>query len=138
VHLYDSVRTNHIAIKIITGKIPYHYLENDAQVLCQVCRGVKPLQQTTVVVDQYWDFLSRCWSDAPDSRPNIGDVSVEVKIFYRRCIEDPGRLEVGQSFLAGDDDGSCKRCPKLANRLKNLRGGAIILRIFGGFMRDAK
>jgi hypothetical protein len=91
-------------MKIITGQIPYSYLDNDAKVLVQVCAGVKPQQPSTNMQQQYWDFLIRCWSEEPGARPDIREVSSAVDIFFRESQGEAGLLEEGKTSVGRSDD----------------------------------
>jgi hypothetical protein len=130
--LNEKALTHGFAAQIMAGKIPYYYLDNDAQVLAQVCRGVKPLRPTTDMAEQHWHLVTRCWSDTPIARPDIGDVSLDVKTFYRQCKGDTGRLDADQNF---GGKGRREPCLKLADIVRSTCIGRVILRFFGGLRR---
>ncbi|TDL15392.1 kinase-like protein [Rickenella mellea] len=78
VYSYGSV-----ALEILSGDVPYHHLKSDGQVLIELSRGVKPPRPPSVfITDDYWSFISTCWSDSPNMRPSVSEVSSRVRNFY--------------------------------------------------------
>ncbi|KIJ07120.1 hypothetical protein PAXINDRAFT_90906 [Paxillus involutus ATCC 200175] len=70
-----------IMLQILTGKVPYHYLVNDAPVVLAIRKGETPKRPSEdLVTDRQWAFMQRCWTPATVARPS-GEEIVE---FVRR------------------------------------------------------
>lgn len=54
-----------------TGKIPYHYLRSDYQVLYQLVQHKLPRREVT---DRRWQLMERCWAPSPGARPTMQTV----------------------------------------------------------------
>ena len=64
--------------KILTGKVPYHHLSCNAQVLLAVVSGTRPGRSDgEAVTDRSWKFIGWCWSpmDAPKPRPSSDEIT---------------------------------------------------------------
>jgi hypothetical protein len=72
--------------------------------------------------------MSRCWSEAPGARPDIGEVSRDVDAFFREC-QDEGAL------LKGNDDGRREPNVNVADRDNRSFIVRAISRLFGQVSR---
>jgi len=70
-----------VMLQTLSGKLPYHYLRRDAEVLLELTRGLQP-SRPSEVADEHWSLISRCWADEPVARPGISDVSQWVRKQY--------------------------------------------------------
>ncbi|KAG6913095.1 hypothetical protein DXG01_009699, partial [Tephrocybe rancida] len=68
---------------ILSGRIPYHYIRVDAQVVIELHKGNKPRRPaSSFVSDKQWEFMTQCWYDDADRRPSIGQVCQTMQAFY--------------------------------------------------------
>ncbi|KAF9238953.1 kinase-like domain-containing protein [Melanogaster broomeanus] len=61
-----------LQVKVLTGKIPYHYFPADPPVVLAISRGETPWRPNLAeITDRRWAFIQRCWStmDEGQSRP---------------------------------------------------------------------
>ncbi|KAH7913189.1 kinase-like domain-containing protein [Hygrophoropsis aurantiaca] len=66
-----------IMLQVLSGKVPYYYLKNDAQVLIELSREIVPKRPTNLeIADLYWDFIQRCWSTYKSGahRPTMDEI----------------------------------------------------------------
>lgn len=77
-----------IMVQVLSGKVPYHWIKNEVQILTLLLKGVKPPRPSNPrIADRHWDFIQRCWSSEEQgkSRPSIGEVvryiDAEMKVF---------------------------------------------------------
>ncbi|KAH7927904.1 kinase-like protein [Leucogyrophana mollusca] len=66
-----------ILLQVLSGRIPYHHLKNDAQVLIEISRGITPARSHCLeIADSQWDFIQRCWStyNFGATRPSIDEI----------------------------------------------------------------
>lgn len=75
--------------------MPYHYYNNDAQVLVALSRGLKPARPDESSIDDvHWEFMQRCWSaqgKRPASkqvRPSIEEVVDFLSVARTRCSDN--------------------------------------------------
>ncbi|KAF9238134.1 kinase-like domain-containing protein [Melanogaster broomeanus] len=64
-------------IKVLTGKIPYHYYRVDVRVVLAISQGENPRRPgLAVITDRRWAFIQKCWStvDEGQSRPSDEEV----------------------------------------------------------------
>jgi len=62
-------------LQILSGRMPYHYIRTDAQVVIQLHQGVKPRRPaSTFVDDDQWGLIQKCWKDPPEDRPSASRV----------------------------------------------------------------
>ncbi|KAK0201152.1 TKL/TKL-ccin protein kinase [Desarmillaria ectypa] len=77
-----------VTLEILSGRIPYHYVRTDAQVVIELHNGKKPRRPApSFVTNAQWDFIQRCWADDPQERPDIGQVLASVDGLYRISLE---------------------------------------------------
>ncbi|KAG9317971.1 kinase-like domain-containing protein [Chiua virens] len=81
-------------LQVLTGKIPYHYYKNDAQVLIALSRGLRPARPEEPNIDDvHWEFMQRCWANqskwsSKNARPSIEDVVGFLSIARTRCSRE--------------------------------------------------
>ncbi|KAJ7585178.1 TKL/TKL-ccin protein kinase [Mycena floridula] len=64
-----------VMLELLSGRIPYHYIKIDAQVVIELHRGVKPRRPAPLfVTDRQWEFIMKCWKDSSADRPGIDEV----------------------------------------------------------------
>ncbi|KAG2148894.1 kinase-like protein [Suillus clintonianus] len=69
-----------IMLQVLTGKIPYYYLVNNAAVIRCIFTKDKPdRSRYPAVSDEYWYFIGECWSTAPHNRPSADRVVEVIK-----------------------------------------------------------
>ncbi|KAK7029504.1 hypothetical protein VNI00_014537 [Paramarasmius palmivorus] len=84
----DIYSLGSVMLEILSGRIPYHYVRNDAQVVIELHKGNKPRRPAPLfVTDQQWALMVKCWSDEPEKRPNIEQVLHELQILLRLSLE---------------------------------------------------
>ncbi|KAF9074431.1 hypothetical protein BDP27DRAFT_1317072 [Rhodocollybia butyracea] len=78
-----------VTLEILSGRIPYHYIRNDAQVIFEMAKGRKPRRPTaSFVTDAQWDFIfSRCWCEDPILRPDAEEVVRIIQVLLRSSLE---------------------------------------------------
>ncbi|KAJ7490906.1 kinase-like domain-containing protein [Mycena latifolia] len=67
-----------VCYEILTGKLPFYELSNDAAVIFKVVGGSRPTRPAacsgTAVFDNLWDLLQDCWKEHPDTRPTAAQI----------------------------------------------------------------
>lgn len=82
-----------IPLQVLTGKVPYHYYKNDAQVLVALSRGLRPARPDGPPIDDVqWEFMQRCWASQgkrgyKNDRPSIEEVVEFFSVASIRCSE---------------------------------------------------
>ncbi|KAI6108078.1 kinase-like domain-containing protein [Pisolithus sp. B1] len=65
-----------IILQVISGKVPYFYLNSDTQVVGMVVRGIRPERpRKPRIEDEQWDVIQWCWTPDVTQRPEIGEVA---------------------------------------------------------------
>ncbi|KAJ7743314.1 kinase-like protein [Mycena metata] len=77
-----------VTLEILSGRIPYHYLRQDAQVVIELHKGNKPRRPAvSFVTDAQWAFIQRCWASDPLQRPDAAEVMRAVGALHRASLE---------------------------------------------------
>ncbi|KAK0462909.1 TKL/TKL-ccin protein kinase [Desarmillaria tabescens] len=77
-----------VTLEILSGRIPYHYVRTDAQVIIELHNGKKPRRPApSFVTNAQWDFIQRCWADDPQERPDVGQVLASIQGLYRTSLD---------------------------------------------------
>ncbi|KAI6028136.1 kinase-like domain-containing protein [Pisolithus marmoratus] len=64
-----------LMLQVLTGQVPYHYIERDEQVIYTVARGLRPERPSSQdIADVHWNFIQRCWATNPEDRPTAGEL----------------------------------------------------------------
>ncbi|KAG1723354.1 kinase-like domain-containing protein [Suillus paluster] len=78
-----------IMLQVLTGDIPWRHLKNDFAIWSKVSIGeIHP--RPHCVIDRYWNFMARCWSETPTDRPSAKEIlqfiDSELAQYYRANI----------------------------------------------------
>ncbi|RDB14785.1 Serine/threonine-protein kinase STY46 [Hypsizygus marmoreus] len=77
-----------VMLEVLSGRIPYHYIRTDAQVVIELHKGVKPRRPAqSFVSDAQWAVIERCWGDDVLCRPKIGEVCAAVQALYQESVD---------------------------------------------------
>jgi hypothetical protein len=58
--------------QILSGKVPYHEVKSDHQVILKLIKGERPERPQSIwIIDSDWKFICDCWSEPPPLRPNM-------------------------------------------------------------------
>jgi len=77
-----------VTLEILSGRVPYHYLRSDAQVVIELHKGNKPRRPAqSFVTDTQWAFIQHCWAADPDTRPDSGEVVRAIGALHRASLE---------------------------------------------------
>ncbi|KAG2156438.1 kinase-like domain-containing protein [Suillus clintonianus] len=69
-----------IMLQVLTNKIPYYYLPNDATIVLCIARSEKPSRtRYPSLPDDYWLFVEQCWSTHPWDRPSTEGADGAIK-----------------------------------------------------------
>ncbi|KAF5317546.1 hypothetical protein D9619_013145 [Psilocybe cf. subviscida] len=64
-----------IILEVLSGRMPYHYLRTDAQVVMQLHQGIRPRRPASVCVDDdQWKLIQSCWQETLQKRPSANEV----------------------------------------------------------------
>ncbi|KAG1734996.1 kinase-like protein [Suillus lakei] len=60
-----------IILQVLTNKIPYYYLPNDAAIVLCIAKSEMPVRSRyPALPEKYWEFIKQCWSTDPQDRPS--------------------------------------------------------------------
>ncbi|KAG1763571.1 kinase-like domain-containing protein [Suillus placidus] len=60
-----------IMLQVLTNKIPYYYLQNDAAIVLCIAKSQTPSRSRyPELPERYWQFIEQCWSTDPRERPS--------------------------------------------------------------------
>ncbi|KAJ7191639.1 TKL/TKL-ccin protein kinase [Mycena pura] len=77
-----------VMLEILSGRIPYHYVKTDAQVVIEVHKGNKPRRPAaSFVMDAQWALIQRCWAADPAARPGAAEAVRDVVALHRASLE---------------------------------------------------
>ncbi|KAG1805173.1 kinase-like protein [Suillus subaureus] len=69
-----------IMLQVLTNKIPYYYLPNDAAIVLCIARSEQPSRaRYPEIPEKYWTFMEQCWSTNPRDRPSTKGVDVTIR-----------------------------------------------------------
>ncbi|KAG2141626.1 kinase-like domain-containing protein [Suillus cothurnatus] len=72
-----------IMLQVLTNKVPYYYLPNDAAIVLCIARSETPSRpRYPELPDKYWEFIERCWSADPRDRPSTERADVTIRNEY--------------------------------------------------------
>ncbi|KIK13929.1 hypothetical protein PISMIDRAFT_688303 [Pisolithus microcarpus 441] len=64
-----------VMLQVLTGQVPYHYIERDEQVIYTIAQGIRPRRPSSQdIMDEHWNFIQRCWATDPQDRPSAGEL----------------------------------------------------------------
>ncbi|KAG1888544.1 kinase-like domain-containing protein [Suillus subluteus] len=71
----DTYAFGGIMLQVLEGKVPYHYVRNQAAIINNISRGITPKRlPTSDIIDSDWDFMQTCWSRDMEHRSSDEDV----------------------------------------------------------------
>ncbi|KAG2036658.1 kinase-like domain-containing protein [Suillus americanus] len=60
-----------IMLQVLTNKVPYYHLTNDAAIILCIAKSQTPSRSRYLELpEQYWQFIEQCWSTYPWNRPS--------------------------------------------------------------------
>jgi len=72
-----------IMLQVLTNRIPYHYLPNDAAIVLCIARSEMPSRaRYPELLEKYWAFMEQCWSTDPLDRPSTEGADVTIRNEY--------------------------------------------------------
>ncbi|KAG2115777.1 kinase-like domain-containing protein [Suillus discolor] len=72
-----------IMLQVLTNKIPYYYLPNDAAIVLCIARSETPSRaRYPELLEKYWTFMEQCWSTDPRDRPSTEGADVTIRNEY--------------------------------------------------------
>ncbi|KAF8437649.1 kinase-like domain-containing protein [Boletus edulis BED1] len=87
-------------LQVFTGKVPYHYYKNDAQVLVALSRGLRPARPDEPSIDDiHWEFMQKCWASqskwsSKNFRPSIEEVVDFLSVAIGDARSEKSRPEI--------------------------------------------
>ncbi|KAI5118718.1 hypothetical protein M0805_004516 [Coniferiporia weirii] len=76
-----------LTLEILSGKVPYHYLKHDGQVLIELSKRIKPERTASpFITNELWKFIGQCWHDSPSARPSTVDISAQISQLRQRTL----------------------------------------------------
>ncbi|KAJ7788679.1 kinase-like domain-containing protein, partial [Mycena olivaceomarginata] len=94
-----------VCYEILTGKIPFHELQNDMKVMFKVAEGKRPSRPNsysgTIAFDGLWELLQDCWKGTPNARPTSARI-------VQRLMAPPIQATTAQSTTDWDEKMTCK------------------------------
>ncbi|KAG1749529.1 kinase-like domain-containing protein [Suillus lakei] len=69
----DVYSLGSVALQVLSGKLPYHWLEDPLHIMAARHKGIQPMAANSSVDKQHVFFLQECWS-WPSGRPTIDHV----------------------------------------------------------------
>ncbi|KAG1870956.1 kinase-like domain-containing protein [Suillus tomentosus] len=69
-----------IMLQVLTNKIPYHHLTNDAAIILCIAKSQMPSRyRYPELPEQYWSFIEQCWSTHPWDRPSTEGADTAIR-----------------------------------------------------------
>ncbi|KAG0703895.1 kinase-like protein, partial [Suillus ampliporus] len=69
-----------IMLQVLTNKIPYYHLSNDAAIILCIAKSETPSRSRyPALPDQYWHIIEQCWSTDPQDRPSTERVDGDIR-----------------------------------------------------------
>jgi len=82
-----------ILLEILSGRVPYHYLVREEQVLIALHKGNKPNRPTNdCIMDTHWNAINACWAITPGDRPTMEKVLKDIR--HLQLLENIPRTAV--------------------------------------------
>lgn len=83
--------------KLLSGRIPYHYIYSDAQVVIELHKGVKPRRPAPqFITDAQWNLIQQCWGEEPKDRPDIETVCRSMQALLKADVEQKKNTSVSE------------------------------------------
>ncbi|CAK5271870.1 unnamed protein product [Mycena citricolor] len=88
IYSFGSVTLEASGLCLLSGRIPYHYMRSDAQVVIELHKGNKPRRPAqSFVTDLQWAFIQRCWNVDQGSRPDSQELMRIIQGLHRASLE---------------------------------------------------
>ncbi|KAG1873606.1 kinase-like protein [Suillus subalutaceus] len=69
-----------IMLQVLTNKVPYYHLTNDAAIVLCIAKSQTPSRSRyPELPEQYWQFIEQCWSTDPRDRPSTEGADVTIR-----------------------------------------------------------
>ncbi|KAG0703878.1 kinase-like domain-containing protein [Suillus ampliporus] len=69
-----------IMLQVLTNKVPYYHLTNDAAIILCIAKLQMPSRSRyPVLSDKYWQVIEQCWSANPQDRPSTESLDREIR-----------------------------------------------------------
>ncbi|KAG0703871.1 kinase-like domain-containing protein [Suillus ampliporus] len=69
-----------IMLQVLTNKIPYYHLSNDAAIILCIAKSETPSRSRyPALPDKYWHIIEQCWSTDPQERPSTEGVDGDIR-----------------------------------------------------------
>ncbi|KAJ8522893.1 hypothetical protein ONZ45_g600 [Pleurotus djamor] len=93
-----------VMLQVLSGRIPYHYLKYEPQVLRCLVNHIRPQRPAENVTDIYWGFIQRCWVDNPRARPGVSEILAAITYFHHNLLDRP-TLSPSSSWIGSENLG---------------------------------
>ncbi|KAG2126831.1 kinase-like domain-containing protein [Suillus clintonianus] len=74
----DVYSLGSVALQVLSGKLPYHWLEDPLHIMAARHKGMEPMAADSSMDRQHIPFLQECWS-RPSARPTIDHVLCYIR-----------------------------------------------------------
>ncbi|KIM71179.1 hypothetical protein PILCRDRAFT_17304 [Piloderma croceum F 1598] len=91
-------------LQVLSGKLPYHHLAKDSEVLITLHHGAHP-PRPQELADEHWELITQSWAEDPRARPHIKDVFECVQHHYQAAADRqivPHILGLAEAIPADD------------------------------------
>ncbi|KAG2143615.1 kinase-like domain-containing protein [Suillus clintonianus] len=79
-----------VILQVLTNKIPYYHLSNDAAIVLCIAKSETPSRSRyPVLPDKYWEFIEQCWSTDPRDRPSTQGANRMIRNEYHALSRSP-------------------------------------------------
>ncbi|KAG1870954.1 kinase-like domain-containing protein, partial [Suillus tomentosus] len=69
-----------IMLQVLTNKVPYYHLTNDARIIFCIAKSETPSRSRyPELPEQYWQFIEQCWSLDPRDRPLTEEADTTIR-----------------------------------------------------------
>ncbi|KAG2073654.1 kinase-like protein [Suillus decipiens] len=72
-----------IMLQVLTNKLPYYHLTNDAAIVLCIAKSQTPFRtRYPELPEKYWPLIEQCWSTDPRDRPSTEGADVRIRNEY--------------------------------------------------------
>jgi serine/threonine protein kinase len=69
-----------IMLQVLTNKVPYYHLTNDAAIILCIAKSQTPSRSRyPELPEQYWQHIEQCWSTQPSDRPSTEQAHITIR-----------------------------------------------------------